>query len=481
MKKLDKYLITSFIGPFILTFLIVIFALMLQFLWLYIDELVGKGLGLSIIMEFLGWGSATLIPLALPIATLLASIMTLGGLGENNELLAIKASGIPLQRVLRPLIGVSFIISIGAFFASNNLIPVAYGNIYSLRDDINRTKEEIRLPTGTFYNGIEGLVLRVAERDEQSGTIYGVMLYSHRDRQGNISLTMADSGSISFTADKEHLLFNLYSGYTYEEDPRPFGSNDTTFTFRRVGFSSQQMHFPLSNYAFQRSDEGRFKKEIMSQNLNQLKVVKDSLNRVYARAKSHQLNSLTHSAGLIFNKELDTTFARKYSTVIEYDSLFNWSSKVQLREGLASIQEKLKGATSLINSYQIEENQHLSPLRKTKIERFRKFTLSIACFIFFFIGAPLGAIIRKGGLGTPVIVSMLFFILYWVIDISGKKLATDGVITPAMGTLISSMVLFPIGIYLTYKSTTDSSLLTADRYTNLLKRGLDLFKKKSDE
>ncbi len=476
LKRIDKYLILSFIGPFILTFLIVTFALMLQFLWLYIDELVGKGLGLSIIVEFLGWGSATLIPLALPIATLLASIMTLGSLGENNELLAIKASGVPLQRVLRPLIVLSFIISIGAFFASNNLIPVAYANIYSLRDDINRTKEEIRLPTGTFYNGIDGLVLRIAERDEKSGTIYGVMLYSHRERQGNVSLTIADSGSIHFTPNRENLLFTLYNGYTYEEDPRPYGSTDTSFTFRRVGFKFQEMLFPLSNYAFQRSDEERFKKEIMSQNLSQLKVVKDSLNRVYEGAKSQQLNQLIYSSGLIFNRELDSAFIKRYEGAIEYDSLFNWSSQPQLREGLISVQEKLKGAISLINSYQVEEEQHLTPLRKTKIERFRKFTLSIACFIFFFIGAPLGAIIRKGGLGTPVIVSMLFFILYWVVDISGKKLATDGVITPAMGTLISSMILFPIGIYLTYKSTTDSSLLTAEGYNKFFTKALKLIK-----
>ncbi len=464
MKKLDQFIVKSFLGPFVLTFLIVIFALMLQFLWLYIDELVGKGLSALVILEFLGWGSATLIPLALPIATLLASIMTLGGMGEDNELLAMKAAGISLQRVLKPLIILSFLVSIGAFFASNNLIPVSYNKIYSLRDDIGNTKEEIRIPTGMFYDGIDGYNIRIGHRDEKTGSIYDVMVYSHKDGRGNTSLTLADSGSIRFTADKQNLLFTLESGYSYEEESREYGSRDTLFPFQRIEFSRQELIISLADYSFQRSEEDKFSDEIMAQNLSQLRVARDSLDTAYVKVKAYQYRNLTTGGGLSFGRELDPLHKDTYAHTIDYDSLFNWKSLADKSSNMKIAVGQIESAITLLDNYQIEEIQYISPLRRIKIERYRKFTLSLACFIFFFIGAPLGAIIRKGGLGTPAIVSMLFFVVYWVIDISGKKLATDGVINPAIGTLISSMVLFPIGVYLTLKSTRDSSLFNADSY-----------------
>lgn len=465
MKKLDRFIISSFLGPFVLTFLIVVFALMLQFLWLYIDELVGKGLSALVILEFLAWGSATLIPLALPIATLLASIMTLGGMGEDNELLAMKAAGISLQRILRPLIVVSIFLSIGAFFASNNLIPISYNKIYSLRDDITNTKEEIRIPTGIFYNGIDGYSIRIGSRNEATGSIYNVMVYTHsQEGKGNISLTLADSGVIKFTANKQNLLFTLNDGYSYEEEPRNYGDNDTLFTFQRIAFKKQEIIISLSNYAFKRSDEGRFSDQIMAQNLNQLKNAQDSLDSSYNQVKIFQYRNLVTSGGLTLGKELDTANIGSYTSTAKYDSLFQWESLKEESKSLKIITGRLESAISLLDNFQLEEQQYVYPLRKIKIETFRKFTLSIACLIFFFIGAPIGAIIRKGGLGTPVIVSMLFFVFYWVIDISGKKLAIDGVVSPAMGTLISSIILFPIGVYLTWKSTKDSSLFNADSY-----------------
>ncbi|MCQ2143767.1 MAG: LptF/LptG family permease, partial [Bacteroidales bacterium] len=193
MKRLDRYILMSFIGPFIAILLIVVFILMMQFLWLYIDELVGKGLGIKVILEFLGWGCATLLPLSLPLAVLLSSVMTMGSLGENNELLAIKAAGVSLARILRPLMISSFVIAIGTFFVTNNLVPVAYNNIYTLRDDIGRTKEEIKIPDGTFYDGIDGYTLRVENTDQETGMMHGMMVYSHAGKRGNVSLTIADS------------------------------------------------------------------------------------------------------------------------------------------------------------------------------------------------------------------------------------------------------------------------------------------------
>ena len=210
MKKLDQFILKSFVGPFIAILLVVVFILMMQFLWLYIDELVGKGLSFKVILEFLAWGSATLLPLSLPLATLLASMMTMGTLGENNELLAIKAAGISLQRVMAPLAGVCMIISVAAFFISNDLIPVAYNKIYTLRDDIGKTKEEIKIPTGTFYNGIEGYILRVDERNDETGIMHGVMVYNHTKNKGNTSLTLADSAQMKMSKDKSYLTFVMF-------------------------------------------------------------------------------------------------------------------------------------------------------------------------------------------------------------------------------------------------------------------------------
>jgi Predicted permeases len=262
MKKLDRFILQSFFGPFIVSFTLVIFVLMMQFLWLYIDELVGKGLSLSIIIEFLGWGSATLIPMALPLASLFASIMTMGNKGENNELLAMKAAGISLQRILAPLIVISIFISIGAFFASNKLIPIAYNKIYTLREDIGRTKEEIKIPTGTFYNGIDGYTLRV-ENTDNNDVMHNIMVYNHSSNKGNVNLTLADSGKIKLTSDKKDLIFILNNGTNYE-DVTTINYPDTSLVLKKIDFKRQEIIIPLENYAFEKSSEAKYGNEVMA-------------------------------------------------------------------------------------------------------------------------------------------------------------------------------------------------------------------------
>ena len=246
MKRLDRFIVKSFVGPFFAIHFVVVFILGMQFLWLYIDELVGKGLSMKVIFEFLAWGSATMLPLSLPLATLLASMMTLGSLGENNELLAIKAAGISLQRVLIPLGICCAVISIGAFFVSNDLIPVAYNKIYTLRDDIGKTKDEIKIPTGTFYNGIEGYILRVNEHNDETGMMNGVMVYNHTKNKGNTSLTIADSAMMKMSKDKTYLTFILYDGTNYEETNNK-KYRDTTLQLQKIAFHKQEMLIPLEN------------------------------------------------------------------------------------------------------------------------------------------------------------------------------------------------------------------------------------------
>ncbi len=469
MKKLDLFILKSFLGPFIMTFLIVLFVLMMQFLWLYIDELVGKGLSLGVIFEFLGWGSATLFPLALPLATLLASIMTMGSLGENNELLAMKAAGIPLLRILSPLMILSVFISVAAFFASNNLIPVAYDKIYTLRDDIGKTKEEIKIPTGIFYNGIDGYTLRVVDRDENN-IMHNVMVYDHSKGQGNVSLTVADSGILKMSNDKSSVTFTLFNGTNYEES-NTVSRRDSSYSLQKVNFSMQEVVIPLKNYAFKKSESSKYGNEVMTKGLAQLRVDRDSLEIKHKNTLENLVRRATHPdnlnhTGHILRLKNDPGSIKGS---ISIDSLFLWKDIQEEEKAYSDAIGQLEQQIANVNYFPTELNQVAYPLRRTIQESFRKFTLSIACIIFFFIGAPLGAIIRKGGLGTPVIVSMFFFVIYWVVDISGKKLANDGAITPFIGAFISTFVLFPMGVFLTWKSTRDSALFNADAYIMFFK------------
>lgn len=465
MKRLDRFIIKSFIGPFIAILLVVVFILMMQFLWLYIDELVGKGLSLKVILEFLGWGSATLLPLSLPLATLLASMMTLGTLGENNELLAIKAAGISLQRVLMPLGAICLAISIGAFFVSNNLIPVAYNNIYTLRDDIGRTKEEIKIPTGTFYNGIEGYILRVNDRDEESGMMHGVMVYNHTKNKGNTSLVLADSAMMKMSKDKSFLSFILYDGSNYEEtNTRKY--RDTTLQLQKVDFHMQEMIIPLKNYAFQKSDSSRFDDQVKSMNLGQLYHGQDSIGVLNRSGKEDNIKSMRTSRVLQYNGQLDTAGKEGMTNPLVMDRENPWKT---LNDEISALEKAKSNADDMqvtLSSYSRDRFHYTYTLRLIDIEIQKKFALSLACLIFFFIGAPLGALIRKGGLGTPAIISVLFFVVYWVIDISGTKLARDGAVAPFHGVFISAYVLLPTGLYLTWQAINDSSIFNIGNIRN---------------
>ena len=479
MKKLDQFILRSFIGPFIAILLVVIFILMMQFLWLYIDELVGKGLSMKVILEFLGWGSATLLPLSLPLATLLASMMTLGTLGENNELLAIKAAGISLQRVMIPLAIVCLLVSIGAFFISNDLIPLAYNKIYTLRDDIGKTKEEIKIPTKTFYNGIEGYILRVNDRNDETGMMHNVMVYNHTGNKGNTSLTIADSAEMRMSKDKTYLTFVLYHGSNYEEtNTKKY--RDTTLQLQKIDFKKQSIIIPLENYAFQKSDSSRFNDQVKSMNLKQLHHSQDSIGTLNAKGKEENIASLQRSRILRFNSQLDTA-QREQKTHFAHEELMKWKN---IEQEISAVEKAKKNAEEMqmnLTGYSRERYHHTFILRLIDIEILKKFALSIACFIFFFIGAPLGALIRKGGLGSSAIISVLFFVAYWVIDISGVKLARDGAVSPFSGVFFSSYVLFPTGLFLTWKAINDSAIFNMDgiksTYRKIKTKVMSIFKK----
>jgi len=470
VKRLDKFILTTFIGPFIAILFVVVFILMMQFLWLYIDELVGKGLGFTVIIEFMGWGCATLLPMALPLATLLSGMMVMGNMGENNELLAIKAAGISLQRIMLPLTIVSMIIGVATFFTNNNLVPEAYNKIFTLRNDILKTKNEIKIPEGSFYDGIEGYILRIEDRSDESGMMYGVMVYDHTNNKGNVNVTIADSAMMVISEDKTELTFTMFNGTNYEEtNTKKY--RDTTLQLQQIDFRRQELHIPLENYAYQKSEEGEFKDEVKAMTIERLRERKDSLTIHKDELYNKELEELIKTRSFKYNSQLDTSnHARVFTTNFNPEELLNWVTLTAELSALETASSTCADLANTVEGYSRDVYWDIYILRRCDENILKKFASAIACFIFFFIGAPLGALIRKGGLGTPAIVSVLFFVLYWVIDVSGTKLARDGAVVPAVGEFIAVAVLLPIAVFLTWKAINDSPFFNMDTFKSQIRR-----------
>ncbi len=473
MKKLDTFILRSYLGPLVMTFFIALFILLMQFVWKYIDDLVGKGLEWYIIVKLLFYASSTFVPLALPLAILLSSLMMFGNLGEHYELVTIKAAGISLSRVMRPLIVVSICISALAFYFSNVILPMANLKFLSLLYDVREKKLAFNLKEGMFYDGIEGFVIRVGKKEKDGNTIRDIMVYDHTKHIGNVSLTTAEWGKMELSPDKKFLVFRLYNGTNYEErvDLR---NNEATRPFQRTEFSKQYQMFDLSAFQLTRTDESLFKKNYEMQNVRQLRHSIDSITLQLAEERKNlelsYMNNLKYYTRLSHGARADSGLVEIFNPSV----IFNFNAKDRYgiletavnaakssRENLTTSKESIYNKNKLIFKHQIVYH--------------KKFSFSIACFLLFFIGAPLGAIIRKGGLGMPAVISTLFFILFWVISFAGEKYAVEGVVPPWQGIWFASAVLMPIGIFLTIKATNDASLFDADAWVTFIKK---LFKVK---
>lgn len=465
MKKLDWFILKSYLGPLVMTFFISLFILLMQFVWKYIDDLVGKGLEWYIIVKLLFLASSTFVPLALPLAILLSSLMMFGNLGEHYELVAAKSAGISLNRIMRPLIIVSILISGLAFYFSNVVLPVANLKFLSLLYDVREKKLAFNIKEGVFYNGIEGYVIRVGKKDQDGNTIRDVMIYDHVKHRGNTSVTLAEWGKMELTPDKRFLIFRLYNGINYEErvDLRNAGK---TRPFQRTKFNEQYQSFDLSGFQLTRTDEKLFKSNYEMLNVTQLLHSMDSIkksiindNLVFQRTLVRNYNYLSLYDS---SKKLQTgkdSSGNKISSVI--------LSNFKQDERLGIIQSAKNAAVNMKeNLTNNKENIYNKSklLHKHEIVFHKKFTFSIACFLLFFIGAPFGAIIRKGGLGLPAVISTIFFILFWILSFIGEKYTVEGVLPAYQGMWIAPAVLLPIGIFLTYKATVDASLFDIDSW-----------------
>ncbi|MFA6924600.1 MAG: LptF/LptG family permease [Bacteroidales bacterium] len=471
MKKLNILVLKSYVSPFIATFFIAIFVLLMQFLWKYVDDMVGKGLEWITLAKLLVYASATFVPLALPLAILLSSIMTFGNLAENNELVAIKAAGISLQKTMRPLVILTIAMCFVAFYFSNYILPVANLKFGSLLFDIREQKPAFNIREGIFYNEIEGYVIKVAKKESDGQTVRNIMIYDHTGNMGGYCLTSADSGKMYMTKDKKFLLLKLFSGYNYNEKQNPSNDKSYTYPFQRIKFSEQNIRFDLSSFSMTRTDEGLFKDNYQMLNIKQLRREIDSLSKQKDSAQKKYTFDLFQKFYYLskkYNDKNKDTIAKN----IDYknDNIISIFRKEDRNKILEASVNFMRGTKESVFYYKEDQQTRKKILARNKIEWHRKFTLSFACLILFFIGAPLGAIIRKGGFGMPVVVSIVFFVIFHVLSKTGEEMVKEGAISVFSGMWMASMILFPVGILLTMKATTDSSIFNREAYSMFLRK-----------
>lgn len=471
IKKLDWLVVKSFIGPLVLTFFIAQFVLVMQFLWKYIDDLVGKGLSTGVLLELLLYASARLVPMALPLAVLLSSIMTYGSFGEHYELTATKSAGISLYRFMRPLIIFVVIISIGAFYFSNSIMPYTNLKFGALLYDIRHQKPTVAIKPGIFYSGINGFFIKSAAKDDETNTLYNITVYDHTSGKGNDHVITATKGSMIQDEQAMALQLKLENGKQYREiEPKDAAENN--YQMVSTTFSSWEKRFDLSEFKLTRSDENFFKDLKQMLDLKQLRAEIDTINiEADQLRKSLANNNLTYFNYKKFgfdtlSKTPDVkpiVFAQTTELLNDYDN----TKRIEIMERAVTKARNIKNYSD-ITMKQVEYKE--KDIVRHMIEIYRKFTLSVACLVLFFIGAPLGSIIRKGGLGWPLFYCVLFFILYHVTSMIGEKLAENDVLTAFGGMWLSTAVLTPVGLFLTLKAANDSKLYSTDYYRNFLRK-----------
>jgi lipopolysaccharide export system permease protein len=451
----------------LLTFFIALFILLMQFLWKYVDDIVGKGFEWYVIMQLLFYASATFVPLALPLAVLLASLMTFGNLGEHYELVAIKAAGISFRRAMMPLVVFSILLSAFAFYFSNNVLPVANLKFGTLLYDVREKKPALSINEGVFYNDIDGYTIRIGKKEADGVTLHNIMIYDHTEDMGNVNVTVAESGIMENTPDKRFLIFKLFNGNNYYEKLRD-ASGSQKRPFQRTKFKEEMRRFDLSSFKMSRTNEELFKDHYQMLNLQQLLEAEDTLRKEFVKREEDTYNYILRN--FYFYTVIDTTVYPKADTAkaLKDDFVDGFSPK----EGKVLVDRALNSARGVNEQLEyIAKDYQLKTeiIVRHEIEWHRKFTLSIACLILFFIGAPLGAIIRKGGLGLPVVFATLFFILFHIVSITGEKAAREGVMSALQGMWLASLIFLPIGVLLTYSASTDSRIMSGDFWISFFK------------
>jgi lipopolysaccharide export system permease protein len=438
---------------------------------MYVDELAGKGLDAKVLGELLFQFSLTFVPTALPLAILLASLMTFGNMGEFSELTALKSSGIPLRRIMLPLmIMIGFLVII-SFLFSNNVLPYSNNKARTLLYDIRRKRPELNIQTGTFYNGIDGFSIKVTSKDPVTNRLDNVFIYDHRNGQGNTSVTHADSAYMRVTPDETGMIMVLYNGFSATElEEKNVNADQKKYPFRKDFFKEQTIVISLRGFELERSQFDLFKSHSAVLNISELTFYIDSMNTnfrnnvsayydEFMKIREDYVSNFTRSTGYVPDSSIILA-GNFYNTFNYFDSLPPGEKEMIVSRAIENVKSSTTYLTEKIESLHNE----IKFIKRYEVDWNRKLTVSFACMVFFFIGAPLGAIIRKGGLGTPSVISILFFVVYYVITLSGEKLVKENLVSTVAGMWAASYILLPIGIFLTYKATTDSSIMNTETY-----------------
>lgn len=483
IKRLNKYILQTFLPVFFMTFVICLFLVLMQFLWKYVEDFVGKGLGLDVLGEMFFYAALNLIPLALPLSILLASLMVFGNMGESLELLAIKSAGIPLLKIMRPLIVLVLFISVGAFFFQNNAMPIIQTKFYSLLISIRQASPALDVPEKVFYKDIDGYNLYVERKDQNTGMMYDVLIYDIASGFNNMAVIICDSAEMNMSEDKTMLIFTMYSGQQFQNftEGTTVNYNQQFVPYSRENFDAKTMMVSYdANFSRMGENviEGSSTSNYVSKNLVELgasidsmELIMDSVNRVDRRLmKNHSY--LSFRSGYPSEKK-DSIIQASLKADISVplpDTLFQ--SKT-LDQQSAIMQAAFMKADNNSNEFlfrSLNKTTTQKTINRHWVEWHKKFTIPFTCLIFFFIGAPLGSIVRKGGLGTPIVISVILFIVYYIFDNVGYKMTRDGVWAHWFGMWFSSLILMPIGVFLTYKAMNDSVIMNADTYSSFFKK-----------
>ncbi|MDY6121892.1 MAG: LptF/LptG family permease [Porphyromonas sp.] len=485
IKRLHWYMLRTFVPLLLMTFGICWFVVLMQFLWKYVDDMAGKGLSLDVLGQMLFYSAMQLVPMALPLGILLASLMTFGNLGERLELLAMKSAGVPLHRIMLPLFFAVCVCAFGLLMFQNNLIAVAQVKLYTIIYSARNATPELEIPEGVFYNGIQGYNVYVSRKDRESHTLYDMMIYDHSQGFETSRIIRADSGVLAMDESKTFLTLDLYSGrsfqmlrsQTYSPTPQPVPSLDERFSQKRI-----IIPFDAN---FKLEDENDMRATYAGKNLSELQVVVDSA-LMGIDSMHHQLapkleadirrSFLSESSLLSLNRSeeargiSEALWQKAEESPSDVDSLWQSASLYTRSLALNRAREHFSMLRNELSFSTVELQQEQWRYRMHKMEWFRRFAFPAACVVFFFIGAPLGAIIRKGGLGTPIVASVLLFLVYYMLDTFGRKMVNSGEWPVWQGMWLSTAVLLPLGIFLTYKASRDSSTLNVDTYLLFVKR-----------
>lgn len=502
LKKIDRLLLTSFVGPFFVTFLIAIFVLMMQTLWVYVDDIIGKGAGFFMLIELVSYLVMSLVPMALPIAVLISSVMVLGNLGERYELSSMKSAGIPLLRVMMPLVFVAAGIALFSFYCSNSLIPISNLKFKSRLYDIRKQRPTLSIEEGLFNDDFQGYVIRVGKKGSDDKTIENVLVYDHTAaNEDRLTEIIAKRGKMYSSDDEKYFVMELEDGSQYYEIQPSYNNGRQNYPFVRTSFKEWKKVFDLSAFEIQRTDEELFKTHHSMLSARQLAHAVDTIDAEYT-AEKKSLSDITFRNFKIFEKKdtaktqtrdladprrIEVQAGIGVSEILEQKitkELSAYQSILELYPTYKQV-ELLDKAKSFARTLQVQAESTLRSLDKTKEKRVKhvfelhsKFSLAVACFIFLFIGAPMGAIVRKGGFGYPILISIIFFMLFVTLTIMSKKLAEGYALPPVWAAWVSCLILFPIGLLLTWKAMNDSKLFNIGSWVGSIWNWLSKIKSK---